>query len=104
MVAMRKSGLTTACLVIFLASITSLKAQQPTTLLVDADHRQQASLDGSWHYIVDPYKNGLGDPDKPNLNGYAKNGRPVPGGPLQEYDFAQSSTLQVPGDWNSQKT
>ena len=54
MVAMRKSGLTTACLVIFLASITSLKAQQPTTLLVDADHRQQTSLDGSWHYIVDP--------------------------------------------------
>ena len=103
MVAMRKSGLTTACLVIFLASITSLKAQQPTTLLVDADHRQQASLDGSWHYIVDPYKNGLGDPDNPNLNGYAKNGHPVPGGPLQEYDFAQSPTLQVPGDWNSQK-
>jgi len=103
MVTMRKSGLTTACLVIFLASVTSLKAQQPTTLLVDVDHRQQTSLDGSWHYIVDPYKNGLGDPDKPNLNGYAKNGQPVPGGPLQEYDFAQSSTLQVPGDWNSQK-
>ena len=103
MVGMCKPGLTTACLVIFLASIPSLKAQQPTTLLVDVDHRQQISLDGSWHYIVDPYKNGLGDPDKPNLNGYAKNGHPVPGGPLQEYDFAQSQTLQVPGDWNSQK-
>lgn len=103
MVGMRKSGRTTACLVVFLASVTSLKAQQPTTLLVDVDHRQQTSLDGAWHYIVDPYKNGLGDPDKPNLNGYAKNGRPVPGGALQEYDFAQSPTLQVPGDWNSQK-
>ena len=100
---MHKSGLTTAFFLIFIASQTSLKAQQPTTLLVDVDHRPQTSLNGSWHYIVDPYRNGLGDPDKPNLNGFAKNARPVPGGALQEYDFAQAPTLQVPGDWNSQK-
>ena len=101
---MRKSGLTTACLLLFLASFTPLKAQQPATLLVDVDHRPQTSLNGAWHYIVDPYRNGgLSDPDKPSLNGYAKNSKPIPGGALQEYDFAQSPTLQVPGDWNSQK-
>ncbi len=101
---MRKSGLTTAFLLIFLIGLTPLKAQQPTTLLVDVDHRPQTSLNGAWHSIVDPYNNGIGNqPDKPNLNGYAKNGHPVAGGALQEYDFAQSPTLQVPGDWNSQK-
>jgi beta-glucuronidase len=101
---MRPSGLTTVCFLLFLAGLTSLKAQQPTTLLVDVDHRQQTSLNGQWHYIVDPYRNGIGNqPDRPNLNGYAKNAHPVPGGALQEYDFAQSPTLQVPGDWNSQK-
>lgn len=100
---MRRYGLTTLCFVLF-SSFASLKAQQPATLLVDADHRPQISLNGPWHYIVDPYRNGWGgDPDKPNLNGYAKNAHPVPGGALQEYDFAQAPTLQVPGDWNSQK-
>jgi beta-glucuronidase len=104
MLAMPKIGLTTALFLVFLAAFSSLQAQQPTTLLVDVDHRQQTSLNGPWHYIVDPYRNGIGNqPDKPNLNGYARNARPVPGGALQEYDFAQSPTLQVPGDWNSQK-
>jgi beta-glucuronidase len=104
MLAMQKYGLTTAFLLVFLASLAPLKAQQSTTLLVDIDHRPQTSLNGPWHYIVDPYRGGWGDhPDKPNLNGFAKNAHAVPGGALQEYDFAQSPTLQVPGDWNSQK-
>ncbi len=76
---------------------------QPATLLVDIDHRPSVSLDGAWHYIVDPYRNGWGnDPDKPNLNGYAKNAH-FNGTDLLEYDFATSPVLQVPGDWNSQK-
>jgi beta-glucuronidase len=76
---------------------------QPTTLLVDIDHRPSVSLDGAWHYIVDPYRNGWGnDPDKPNLNGFAKNAH-FNGTDLLEYDFATSPVLQVPGDWNSQK-
>lgn len=100
---MRKHGLTTLCFLLF-SSLASLKAQQPATLLVDVDHRPQTSLNGPWHYIVDPYRGGLGsNPEKPSLNGFAKNSHPVPGGALQEYDFAQSPTLQVPGDWNSQK-
>ena len=75
----------------------------PTTLLVDIDHRPSVSLDGAWHYIVDPYRNGWGnDPDKPNLNGFAKNAH-FNGTDLLEYDFATSPVLQVPGDWNSQR-
>src|ERR1700734_2381698 len=77
---------------------------QQTTLLVDIDHRAQTSLDGPWHYIADPYREGWGsNPDNPSLNGYGKNAHYVPGGPLVQYDFSRSPTLDVPGDWNSQK-
>lgn len=87
-----------------LAAITMYAAaQQTTTLLVDVDHRASTSLNGSWHYIVDPYREGWGnDPKKPSPNGYARNTHYTPEGPLQQYDFAKSPTLNVPGDWNSQ--
>ena len=81
-------------------------AQQPT-LLVDIDHRQAISLDGEWHYIVDPYHGGWGsttsNSDVPSPRGYARNGHYAAGGPLIEYDFAKSPTIHVPGDWNTQK-
>ncbi|HLH33712.1 MAG TPA: glycoside hydrolase family 2 TIM barrel-domain containing protein [Alloacidobacterium sp.] len=97
---MQKHGLTTVLLFSFFA----LHAQQPTTLLVDADHRPQTSLNGPWHYVVDPLHQGWGShPDQPSLNGYAKNAHFVPGDGLLEYEFALSPTLNVPGDWNSQK-
>lgn len=102
--AMRKHGLTTALFCFCFFALAPLCAQQPTTLLVDVDHRQQTSLDGPWHFIVDPYNQGWGNnPEKPSLNGYAKNAHFVPGDGLLEYDFALSPTLQVPGDWNSQR-
>jgi beta-glucuronidase len=111
MVAMSPSpfrrSICTAPLVLGLTLFSSLAghsqaAVSPTTLLVDIDHRPSVSLDGAWHYIVDPYRNGWGnDPDKPNLNGFAKNAH-FNGTDLLEYDFATSPVLQVPGDWNSQ--
>ena len=33
--------------------------QTKTTVLVDVDHRKAMSLNGDWHYIVDPYDGGL---------------------------------------------
>jgi beta-glucuronidase len=89
----------------FILPLFSLAAAaQQTTLLVDVDHRPQTSLNGPWHYMADPYHDGWGNnPDHPSPNGYAKNAHYVPGGPLQQYDFARSPTLNVPGDWNSQK-
>ena len=54
---------------------------QQTNLLVDIDHRPQTSLDGTWHYIADPYRDGWGgNPDHPSLHGYAQNAHYVPGG------------------------
>jgi len=79
-------------------------AQSSTTLLVDVDHRPSISLDGPWHSIVDPYHGGWGSRgDVPGIHGYAANKHYKPGGPLIEYDFAKSPTLEVPGDWNTQR-
>jgi beta-glucuronidase len=90
---------------LFFASLIAA-AQQPPTLLVDIDHRPAMSLNGPWHYIVDPYHGGWGsntsNSDVPSPRGYARDLHYVPGGPLQEYDFAKSTVIQVPGDWNSQ--
>jgi beta-glucuronidase len=79
-------------------------AQQPTTLLVDSDRRAATSLDGEWHFIADPYRNGWGyAPDTPSqITGFALDKHFTLGGPLLEYDFAKSPTLKVPGDWNTQ--
>jgi len=92
-------------LVLFvLVSAAPLADAQRPTLLVDSDHRAAMSLDGDWHYIVDPYRGGWGNDEAiPSLGGYAADKRFVLGGPLLEYDFSKSPTLKVPGDWNTQE-
>ena len=97
---MRTAAVFTA---LFLSTLIAL-AEPHSTLLVDVDHRPAMSLDGPWHYIVDPYRGGWGsNTDEPGPHGYAANTHYVPGGPLQEYDFAKAPVLEVPGDWNSQR-
>ena len=77
---------------------------QSTQLLVDADHRAATSLDGAWHVIVDPYGKGLYASDGSILqHGYGENRQPKSKSDLVEYSFAKSPTLQVPGDWNTQR-
>ena len=100
-----------ACSFVFLvcAMTVALHAQTPAatepttpapTLLVAVDQRSVLSLNGDWHYIVDPYDNGLGS----GRSGYPMD-EEVPAGSnkLQEYSFAKSPTIKVPGDWNTQK-
>lgn len=85
------------------ALFASIAPAQQTTLLVDVDHRPQISLDGPWHYIPDPFREGWGsNPGHASLHGYAANAHYTAGGPLVQYDFSRSPILSVPGDWNSQ--
>ena len=93
-----------ACIISVVTLAASFAVAQQPTLLVDSDHRPAMNLDGDWHYIVDPYRNGWGESGavEPSLNGYAANKHFTLGGPLLEYDFAKSPTLKVPGDWNTQ--
>ena len=69
-----------------------------------AEGRAGQSLDGRWHTIVDPYDNGLLDyRNQPRPNGYFEDAKPKSKSDLVEYDFSRSPTLNVPGDWNSQR-
>ena len=83
----------------------TVRAQSVPTVLVDVDHRKTLSLDGDWHYFIDPYDGGLYNFHREiRKDGYFLNAVPKPGdNTLIEYDFAKSPTLKVPGDWNTQR-
>ncbi|MCE5185596.1 MAG: hypothetical protein LLF76_05665 [Planctomycetaceae bacterium] len=73
-------------------------------LPTNIDHRVIYSLNGSWNIIIDPYEIGFYDYRyRENPNGYMKNTKAKDKSDLVEYDFDKSPTLQVPGDWNSQR-
>ena len=91
-----------AIVVVLLA--VPVAAQSKTTVLVDVDNRRALSLNGDWHYIVDPYDGGLYNFHREiRKDGFFLDGAPETGSAgLIEYDFSKSPTLKVPGDWNTQ--
>ncbi|MEM7108740.1 MAG: sugar-binding domain-containing protein, partial [Bacteroidota bacterium] len=83
-------------------------------LLHNAYHRPYTSLNGNWHYIVDPYETGyrnhrnwtpfdVKDYGKASTKPYWTNKKMESPSDRIEYDFDKASTLSVPGDWNSQR-
>jgi beta-glucuronidase len=67
---------------------------------VAVDQRLTLSLNGEWHYILDPYLNGGGS----GRSGYPMDEElPAGSNKLLEYSFAKSPTIKVPGDWNTQR-
>jgi beta-glucuronidase len=73
-------------------------------LIANVFGRKHQSLNGHWHTIVDPYENGYYDYRyEPLENPYGSNQKPESPGDRIEYDFDASPTLNVPGDWNSQR-
>jgi len=80
-------------------------------LLINTFNRNTTTLNGTWHYIVDPYETGYYNyryqpydqlPEK-NKSAFYNNYHAKNKLELVEYDFDKSPTLSVPGDWNSQK-
>lgn len=71
-------------------------APSPANLIANVQARSTISLSGVWHVIVDPYETGLSDR-------FYENRQPKDKQDLVEYNFDASGTLQVPGDWNSQR-
>jgi len=105
--ALRSLGYLSVTIIFGALCSVSVRAQQPfKTLLVDVDHRPATSLDGDWHYLVDPIGKSLYAADGAvRANGYGLNEHPALVGERkgQEYDFANAPTLKVPGDWNTQE-
>ena len=90
--------------VLLLVSAATSQAQTNTTLLVDIDHRPATSLNGDWHVIVDQYATGLYTfHQELRKDGFFMNAPFDPSGNPQDYNFANASTLKVPGDWNTQR-
>lgn len=73
-------------------------AADPVLGLIDA--RTSQSLNGAWNVIVDPM--GVGLPGNV-FGGFYENRRATTPQDLVEFDFHASETLNVPGDWNSQR-
>src|SRR4030095_12397441 len=85
-----------------LAFAPSIRAQQ-IGLIANPDGRKTISLDGQWQAIIDPYESGFYDYRyQPSANGFFKNAKPKTKSDLIEYDFDNSASLRVPGDWNTQ--
>jgi beta-glucuronidase len=83
-------------LLVLLASLPAIAAPKPATLIANIAGRAIQSLDGTWRIIVDPYEAGLGAH-------FWENRKPKDRNQLVEYNFDTSPTLNVPGDWNSQR-
>jgi beta-glucuronidase len=93
-----------ASLVLLALALCLPLAAENTTAVANPGARHTVSLDGKWRTIVDPYENGYYDYRlQPSKDGYFKNAKPKNPGELIEYDFDASPTLDVPGDWNSQR-
>lgn len=93
---------------LFYLAPLSLAAQSP--LIINVPNRSTQSLDGQWHYIIDPYENGFYDyrrepfeeRENPGSGAYFTNARPQSKGERIEYSFEKSPTLWAPGSWNTQ--
>lgn len=79
----------------------------PAPQIINVEARQTTSLDGVWKSIVDPYENGYYDyrlkPLADELSYFADRDFNEDRTVLYEYNFNTDKTLQVPGDWNTQR-
>jgi beta-glucuronidase len=76
----------------------------PDPLITNVEGRRATSLNGSWRTIVDALERGYYDYRyQPRADGYFQDRKPRDETDRVEYDFDTSPTLQVPGDWNTQR-
>ena len=95
--------------VFFILVASNLQAQEQT--LVNIYHRPHQSLNGEWKFIVDPYENGYynyryepyDQMENPGSGAFFVNAKAQHKTDLVEYNFDKSKSIQVPGDWNTQK-
>lgn len=86
------------------AALLPLRAEGPSFQIANVQARRVTSLNGKWKTIVDPYENGYYDfRMQVSREGYFLNLKPKDKSDRVEYDFDTSETLNVPGDWNSQR-
>lgn len=98
-------------LAVIFSAILTFPVYSQSSLLINSYNRDQTSLNGDWKIIVDPYENGyynyryeaFDQMESPGKAAYFKNAKTESKSELLEYNFDESESLTVPGDWNSQK-
>lgn len=81
---------------ILLACVQGYDPVSAQTSMGNIAGRKTTSLNGTWQVIIDPNDNG-------EKMGIGKDARPTGKTDFLEYSFDSASTLQVPGDFNSQR-
>lgn len=76
-------------------------------LITNTGNRESLSLNGKWHYLVDPYENGFynyrwKERDENDREAYWNEPVITDKSQRLEHSFTEAPTLNVPGDWNSQ--
>ncbi|MCD8167495.1 MAG: hypothetical protein LUE93_16185 [Bacteroides sp.] len=80
-----------------------VNSRSGTQQILNVHDRATISLDGKWQIIIDPMETGYYDYRyEPKSDGFFENRKVADQTELLEYDFDAGSTLNVPGDWNSQ--
>ncbi|MDB2622507.1 beta-glucuronidase [Flavobacteriales bacterium] len=108
-----KNKLTFKLLILtLLLSPISLLSQTP--LIQNVYNRSTTSLNGDWHYIIDPYENGFYSyrghsfdeeaelKGEPGTGAYFTNTIAKNKTERIEYNFSMQPTLEVPGSWTTQ--
>lgn len=81
----------------------AMNAEVPR-ILQNVYSRDHVMLNGTWQTIVDPIETGYYDYRmNETSNGFFKNYQTQSDYEHAEYDFCDLETLNVPGDWNTQR-
>ena len=94
----------------FFLCLSHYSAAENNSLIQNIANRNTFSLNGKWNYIIDPYETGYYDyrykpydeSPNPGNGAFYLDKKQTDKSELIEYSFDKSSTLWVPGDWNSQ--
>ena len=84
------------CLLFLLLSGYALAVPPPSSLIANISARQTMSLNGYWQVIVDPFDNGKSAK-------FFRDDKPKDKSDRVEYSFDAAPSVNVPGDWNTQR-
>lgn len=94
-------------LAVVVGSSLSASEKEAGIRIVNVTSRKSVSLAGEWKYIVDPQGKGLytnhGQLRKTGATYFADKNPDSDFTKLIEYGFDRAESIQVPGDWNTQK-
>jgi beta-glucuronidase len=92
--------------VLLLLAAAAPAIAQPVDTIQNPSARQGASLNGRWQNLIDPYEAGYYDFHLNPIKDGGLGANKLPSGKGDKYELAflpATPSLQVPGDWNTQK-